>query len=85
VSAARDVAVVEIAFGDASCVAFVFRFAAGRGEQSGGEARHWWCEMCRLRVMLLHAGETISAARRRIGTRGVASLMRRCWRDGGRF
>ena len=30
-------------------------------------------------------GETISAARRRIGTRGVASLMRRCWRDGGRF
>jgi len=53
VSAARDVAVVEIAFGDASCVAFVFRFAAGEGKQSGGEARRRRCDLCDLRVMLV--------------------------------
>jgi hypothetical protein len=53
VSAARDVAVGEVAFGDASCVAFLLQFAAGEGKQSGGEARRRRCDLCDLRVMLV--------------------------------
>ena len=51
-SAARDVVRSGLLFLHCESRCLPATFATSVGKQSGGEARHWRCEMCRLRVML---------------------------------